>query len=219
MVIFLSEEILSNVRKAILDFDAKQAESWTMKAVEKHIDLIKVADALTEAVRLVGEGYARGEYFLPDLVMAGDAMRNAMRVIEAELRKTGKSFETLGVIVIGTVAGDIHDIGKTLVATLLASAGFQVIDLGVDINAGRFVESVKTYKPHILAMSALLTSTAPEQKKVMNLLMNESLRNKVKVLVGGGAITKEFATEIGADGFAATAPEAVREAKKMLNIQ
>jgi len=93
-----------------------------------------------------------------------------------------------------------------------------VIDLGVDINAGKFVEAVKTYKPHILAMSALLTSTAPEQKKVINLLTNEKLRDQVKVVVGGGAITKEFAAEIGAEGYAATAPEAVKEARKMLNI-
>ena len=218
MVIFLSEEILSNVKKAILDFDAKEAESWTRKAIEKRIDLLRVADALTEAVRLVGEGFAQGEYFLTDLVIAGEAMKNAMQIVEIELKKTGKSLRTLGVVVIGTVAGDIHDIGKTLVATLLTSGGFQVIDLGVDINAGKFVEAVKTYKPHILAMSALLTSTAPEQKKVINLLTNEKLRDQVKVVVGGGAITKEFAAEIGAEGYAATAPEAVKEARKMLNI-
>ncbi len=218
-MIILSDEILDTLKKAVLEFDVKAAENWTRKAIEKRIDLMKVADTLTEAVRLVGQGFARGEYFLPDLVMAGDAMKNSMQLVERELKKTGKSLKTLGVIVIGTVAGDIHDIGKTLVATLLASDGFEVIDLGVDINASKFVEAVRTYKPHILAMSALLTSTAPEQKKVMNLLRNDSLGEKVKVLVGGGAITKEFAIEIGADGYGATAPEAVKEAKKILNIQ
>lgn len=217
-MITLTEEILGNVKNAVLDFDVKRTESWTRKAVEKRIDLIEVADALTEAVRLVGERFAQGEFFLPELVIAGEAMKNAMRIVETELKKTGKSLKTLGVIVIGTVAGDIHDIGKTLVATLLASAGFEVIDLGVDIIASKFVEAVKTYKPNILAMSALLTSTAPEQKKVINLLRNEGLRDDVKVLVGGGAITKELAAEIGAEGYAATAPEAVKEAKKILNI-
>lgn len=217
-MITLTEEILGNVKNAVLDFDIEGTESWTRKAVEKRIDLIEVAEALTEAVRLVGERFAQGEYFLPELVIAGEAMKNAMRIVETELEKTGKSFKTLGVVVIGTVAGDIHDIGKTLVATLLASGGFEVIDLGVDINASKFVEAVKTYKPHILAMSALLTSTAPEQKKVINLLKNEGLRDNVKVLVGGGAITREFAAEIGAEGYAATAPEAVKAAKKILNI-
>ncbi len=195
----------------------KAAGDATNKAVQGRVDLMKIADALTGAVKQVGDAFGSGEFFLPELVIAGEAMKNAMRIVETELKKTG-TLKTLGVIVIGTVAGDIHDIGKTLVATLLASAGFEVIDLGVDIIASKFVEAVKTYKPNILAMSALLTSTAPEQKKVINLLRNEGLRDDVKVLVGGGAITKELAAEIGAEGYAATAPEAVKEAKKILNI-
>ncbi len=215
----MSVQILDDVRKAVLNFDAKAAEDSTKKAVQAGVDPMKIADALTGAVKQVGDAFGSGELFLPDLVMAGDAMKSGMRIVEDEMKKKGTTRKTLGKVAVGTVAGDIHDIGKALVVILLSSAGFEAIDLGVDVSAQKFVEAVKTYKPHILAMSALLTTTSPEQKKVVNLLKSEGLRDKVKVMVGGGAITKEFAKEIGADGYGATAPEAVKEAKNLLNIQ
>ena len=141
--------------------------------------------ANTMDVRVVGEGFARGEYFLPDLVMAGDAMKNAMKLVENELKKTGKSLKTQGVIVIGTVAGDIHDIGKTLVATLLASDGFEVIDIGVDINANKFVEAVRTYKPHILAVEDLFffknLKTAIKVAEARGVILLTAIENKLDI--------------------------------------
>ena len=143
-------------------------------------------------------------------------MKSAMPIIEREIERTGKERRTLGVIVIGTVYGDVHDIGKTMVSTLLTADGFDVHDLGVNITADQFVEEIKRHKADVLALSALLTTTAPEQRKVIELLRQEGLRDKIKIMVGGGAITEAFAENIGADGYDPTAPGAARLARCLL---
>jgi methylmalonyl-CoA mutase cobalamin-binding domain/chain len=135
-----------------------------------------------------------------------------------EFKKKGKKVESLGKVVIGTVYGDIHSIGKTMVATLLTAEGFTVRDIGINVPASDFVKVVEEEAIHIIAMSALLTTTAPEQNRVIDLLKMKGLRDKVKVMVGGGAITKEFADSIGADGYSGTAPGAVKLAKNLLQI-
>jgi len=122
-------------------------------------------------------------------------------------------------VAIGTVYGDIHDIGKALVAALLTAGGFHVIDLGINVGAEQFLQAVRESEPQILAMSALMTTTAPEQEKVLRVLESEGLRNQVKVMVGGGGITREFAEQIGADGYGSTAPEAVRLANELLGLK
>lgn len=214
----MNSEILENLKKAVIDYDPEKAAELARKAVEEKLDPIECADALIEGVQQIGDGYGRGELFLPDLVGASEALQSAMPIIQKEIKRQGKKTKSRGTVVIGTVFGDIHSIGKIMVSTLLVAAGFEVVDLGVNVEASEFVKAIKKHNPDILAMSALLTTTASEQKNVIGALENEGLRDKLKVMVGGGAITKEFADSIGADGYAATAPAAVELAKDMIGV-
>ena len=143
-------------------------------------------------------------------------MQAAMTILEEQIKKSGIIRKSSGIVVIGTVFGDIHNIGKDMVATLLAADGYQVIDLGVNINAEKFISAVKEHQPDLLAMSSLMTMTALEQGKVIDALKKESLREKTKIIVGGGAITKDFADEIGADGYGAAATDAADLARELL---
>lgn len=215
----MSIETLESLKKAVARYDAEGAASWARKALEEGVDPVKAADALTEAIRRIGDGYGRGELFLPDLVGAAEAMKSAMPIIQEEIKRRGKRLKTLGTVVIGTVYGDIHDIGKTMVSTLLTAEGFEVIDLGVNITAQEFLEATKKHRSDILAMSALMTTTSPEQRKVLKALESAGLRDRVKVMVGGGAITEEFAKSIGADGYGATAPDAVKLARRLIGVE
>lgn len=208
--------ILKGLRDSVLEYNSSEAVALVQKAIKENIDPLECADALIAAIREIGEKYGQGELFLPDLVAAAEVLEKTMPILEREIEKRGEKLKSLGTVVIGTVFGDIHSIGKTLVAALLTAAGFKVIDLGVNVKASEFIEAVKKYKPDILAMSALLTTTAPEQGRVIKELKSEGLRDKVKVIVGGGPITREFAEAIGADGYAPTAPEAVKLAKEIL---
>ncbi|MDH5364277.1 MAG: cobalamin-dependent protein [Dehalococcoidia bacterium] len=212
----MSAEILENLKKTIMEYDSEGAASWARKAVQEKIDPVKALDTMTAAIKQVGDGFARGELWLPELVGAADAMTSATPIIEEEIKRRGTKRESLGTVVIGTVYGDIHSIGKTMVAVLLTADGFVVNDLGINVTAENFVEGVKRYRPDILAMSALMTMTAPEQKKVIATLKKEGLRDKVKIMVGGGAITQEFADSIGADGYDPTAPGAVKLARRLI---
>ena len=168
-------------------------------------------------MQVVGEGYASQELWLPDLVGAADVSHKALPILEDEIRRRGEKTKSLGTVVIGTVSGDIHTIGKSMVGVLLVAAGFRVIDVGADVATDQFVDAVKDNEADILALSALLTTTAPEQGKVIEALKEAGLRDKVKIMVGGGAITQGFADGIGADGYGATAPGAVDLAKSLLN--
>ncbi len=210
------DEILEKLKEAILEYDNAKARSFAIKSVEEGIDPIKAADVLTEAIKQVGDSFGNGELWLPDLIGAASAMQAAMPVLEEQIRKSGKTRKSSGLVVVGTVFGDIHSIGKDMVATLLAANGFQVVDLGININAEQFTSAIKEHHPDLLAMSSLMTMTAPEQGKVVNALRKENLRDKVKIMVGGGAITQEFANEIGADGYGAAAIDAVELAKRLL---
>jgi corrinoid protein of di/trimethylamine methyltransferase len=212
----MESQILEGLKKAVLEYDGEAAADWADKAVEQKVDPLKALDALTGAIRQVGEGFGKGDLWLPDLVGAADAMKKAMPIIEEEISRSGKEQRTLGVVVIGTVRGDLHDIGKTMVATMLTAEGFTVHDLGIDVPAEQFVVGTKEHKADILAMSALLTTTAPEQRKVIEMLAAQGLRDRVKVMVGGGAITENFAESVGADGYDPTAPGAAKLARKLL---
>jgi len=212
----MSNEVLENLKKAILDYDSQGAAEWARKAVEEKIEPTTALAAMTEAIRRIGEGFGSGELFLPDLVGGAEAMSAATPILEEELKRTGATRESLGNVVIGTVYGDIHTIGKTMVATLLTAEGFSVADLGINVTAEQFIEGVKRQNPDILAMSALMTMTAPEQRRVIQALREEGLRDRVKVMVGGGAITQEFADSIGADGYDPTAPGAAKLARRLV---
>jgi corrinoid protein of di/trimethylamine methyltransferase len=209
----MGTEVLEELKKAILTYNLEGAADWAKKAVQEKIDPIEALDSMTVAIRQVGEGFGKGELWLPDLVGAAAAMTSAMPIIEGEIKRAGAKRESVGTIVIGTVYGDIHTIGKTMVATMLTADGFAVYDLGINVTAESFVKEIKENGADILAMSALMTTTAPEQRKVIESLERENLRDKVKIMVGGGAITKDFANSIGADGYDPTAPGAVKLAR------
>ena len=212
------EDILEELKRAVLEFDVDNAHGIASKAVQQGVDPLQAAKALTEAIRIVGEKFGSGELFLPDLVCASEVLKKAFPVINEEIEKKGKKQESLGKVVLGTVFGDIHSIGKGMVSTLLYASGFEVIDLGVNVKSEVFLDAVKKDNPDIVAMSALLTTTANEQKNVIEGLKKAGLRKKVKVIVGGSPINQEFADSIGADGYGATAPEGVKVAKKLLEI-
>ena len=212
----MSKDIFQNLKKAIIEYDTERAASLAKEAIEKKIDPMKALDAMTEGIRQVGDGFGRGELWLPDLAGAADAMSSAMPIIEEEIKRTGAKRVSLGTVIAGTVFGDIHSIGKTMVCTLLTAEGFEVHDLGVNIKAEEFLEATKKYNADILAMSALMTMTASEQKKVIEYLKKEGLRDKIKIMVGGGAITEEFAKDVGADGYDPTAPGAVKLARRLI---
>ena len=208
--------IYDNLKKAITEYDAPKAESLAREVIRKNQDLIKALDALTDAVRQVGEGFGKGELFLPDIVGAAEAMTAATPILEEEIKKRGVERESLGSVVIGTVYGDIHTIGKTMVATMLTVEGFTVHDAGINVSAEQFLERLKQHEAEILAMSAILTTTAQEQRKVIETLKKEGLRDKIKIMVGGGAITQEFSDSIGADGYDPTAPGAAKLARRLI---
>ena len=212
----MSVEILEDMKKSIIEYDAEGAVSCARKPVQEKMDPIKVLDAITEAIREVGDGFGRGELWLPDLVGAADAMSSAMPILEQEIKRRGVKRASLGTIVIGTVYGDIHNIGKNMVCGLLTAEGFTVHDLGINVTADQSIDGIKKFKPDILAMSALMTTTAPEQKKVIDALRKEGIRDKVKIMVGGGGITQEFSDNIGADGYDPTAIGAVKLARSLV---
>jgi methanogenic corrinoid protein MtbC1 len=212
-----SSEPLNQLERALVSYDKQLAISSVMQLLEKKVEPQIIISTMTAIMRLIGEAYENDELFLPDLIGASETMASAMPLVENEIMKTGGKISSLGVIVLGTVLGDIHSIGKQMVGTMLTAEGFTLYDIGIDISAQKFIESVKSHNADILAMSALLTTTAYEQKKVISLLEEEGLREKVKVMVGGGAVTEEFAINIGADGYDPTAPGAAKLARKLLN--
>ena len=212
----MSTEILENLGKAVREFDQESAANWAQQAMDGGVDPLAALETLTVTIREIGDAFGRGECFLPELVGAADAMQSAMPIIEAVIDEQGKERESAGKVVVGTVAGDIHNIGKTILCTLLTADGFEVIDLGIDVPLEKFLTVVKEEKPDLLAMSALLTITAQEQKNVIEALMREEIRDEVKIMVGGGAISEQFAEKIGADGYDPTAPGGVTLARRLL---
>lgn len=212
-------DILEKLKNTVLSFDIDNAEETAKKVIGSGVDPMQAANVLTEAIKDVGDRFGKGELFLPDLVCASEVLKKAFPVINEAIEKKGGIQESLGKIVIGTVYGDIHSIGKDMVATLLYAAGFKVIDLGINVKGEDFLKAVKEENADILAMSALLTTTALEQKKVIEGLKKAGLKDKVKVIVGGSPINQEFADSIGADSYGATAPEATKICKKLLGIE
>jgi len=210
------DDTLEKLQVAILEYDTSRAKILALKSIDEGIDPLRTIDALTKTIKQVGDSFNNEELWLPDLIGAASAMQAAMPILEEQIKKSGKIRKSSGIVVIGTVFGDIHNIGKDMVATLLAADGYQVIDLGVNINAEKFISAVKEHQPDLLAMSSLMTMTALEQGKVIDVLKKENLREKMKIIVGGGAITKDFADEIGADGYGAAATDAVDLARELL---
>ena len=213
----MSTNLLDDLQKAIVTYAAEDALKLASRTVKERIDPLEALDAMTLGIRQVGDGFNKGELWLPDLIRASEAFQAALPILMEELTRSGKERKSSGVLVIGTVFGDIHNIGKDMVATLLVADGFVVHDLGVNVTAERFIEAVKAHRADLVAMSALLSISAPEQRKVIAALKSTGLRDTVRIMVGGGAITQEFADSIGADGYAATAPLAAALARTLLD--
>ena len=212
-------DFIEKLKNTVLEFDIDNAELIARQAIDTGVDPIEAANALTEGIRIIGDQFGKGELFLPDLVCASEVLKKAFPIINEAIEAKGQKQTSLGKVVIGTVFGDIHSIGKGMVATLLYAAGFEVIDLGINVKGEDFLKAVKEQNADILAMSALLTTTAMEQKNVIEGLKKDGLRDRVKVIVGGSPINQEFADSIGADGYGATAPEGVKIAKRLLGIE
>jgi methanogenic corrinoid protein MtbC1 len=166
---------------------------------------------------LIGDKFARNEIFLPAMMLAANVMNAGMSILKIKIEQERIQINYRGKVIIGTVFGDIHDIGKNLVKILLDSQGFQVIDLGVNVKSDVFIKSIKDNKPDILALSALLTTTAPEMGKTIQAIKEANLRDSIKIMIGGAAITEKFAISIGADGYEPTAPLAVKLANEFVN--
>jgi dimethylamine corrinoid protein len=208
-------DLLDSLRDAIVAIDEEKAREVAKNIVNEEIDPnFAIKYSIADAAVKVGEKFDSGEYFLPHLVMAGDLMDEVGAILGKNI--PSEQIERKNVIVIGTVQGDMHSVGKNLVATMLKSSGFQVHDMGVDVPSISFIEKAKELKADMIALSSLLTTTMPYQKEVIEDLKSMGLREQFKVMIGGGPVTRQYAEEVGADGYGKDAIEALREAKKLL---
>jgi len=206
----MTTDLLSSITASLVDGDPDLTVSRTKEALHAGIEPMAIVErALVPGMRIVGERFSAGEYFLPNLIVSANGMKRAMAIIEPELGARHQTRELAGTVVIGTVKGDIHEIGKSLVATMLSANGFEVHDLGVDVAVEKFVSTVKQTNATVVGLSALLTTTMNVQKKVIEALAAEGLRDRVKVMVGGAPVNDRWAKEIGADGYAEDAVGAV----------
>lgn len=206
---------IETIYDAVLNGDAKTAEADTKAALDDNVPAESILhEACIPAMGEVGRLFEEGEKFVPEMLISARAMQAAMVLLKPHLAEAG--VKTLGKVVIGTVAGDLHDIGKNLVAMMLEGAGFEIIDLGTDVSADKFKDAVSEYEPDIIGMSALLTTTMTSIGSTIEVLTEAGLRDQVKILVGGAPITQEFADKVGADGFAPDAGSAARVAKAVV---
>ncbi len=212
----MSSDLLSQITASLVDGDPDVAVTATKQALAAGIEPLAIIDrGLVPGMRIVGEKFSCGEYFLPNLIVAANGMKQAMQLLEPELRARQQTLKSPGIVVIGTVQGDIHEIGKSLVATMLAANGFEVHDMGVDVPIAKFVGTVQEVGATLVGLSSLLTTTMVIQKKVIEALENAGLRGQVKVMVGGAPVSKKWAEEIGADGYAEDAVDAVNLARQL----
>ena len=210
------EELENKLGENIAELNEEEVLSGVDKALEMGIEPFKIVKYLSKGLEEVGERFRKGTYFVVDLIQAGDIMNLTMEKLEPHLQASGEEAENEGVVVFGTVEGDLHDIGKNIVITLLKASGFKIHDLGVDTPKEEFVEKTKEEEPDVLAMTALLTNVLDEIKDVIAELEEEGLRSELKIAVGGAAVSESFAQEIGAEIYADSAPEAVTEFKRIL---
>ena len=213
----MSAVLFRLMMQSIIDGDPEAARTLSEHALRENIpplDAINIG--FVPGLNVVGDQFQQGEMFLPDLVLAGEAMKAANAVLGPEIQKSGRARQTLGRVVLGTVKGDIHEIGKTLVGTMLTASGFEVFDLGVDVPSEGFALKAKEINANIVGVSALLTTTMTGQRKVVEAMARLGLRPRVKIIVGGAPVTQSWAEEIGADGYGKDALAAVALAKRLV---
>jgi len=213
----MGERILKELREAVLDFDDDGARKLAAEAVAAGMDPVMVLEeGLAKTLREVGDSFGRGEAFVTELIAAAQTMEAGAEVLNEEIARRGASRKAVGRFMIGTVEGDIHSIGKNIVKTMLTAAGFEVIDLGVDVKAETFVEKAREYEPDIIGLSALMTTTMTVQREVIKALIGAELRKRVKIIVGGAPVTQAWVDEIGADACGLDAGSAVQVALELM---
>ena len=207
-------EILRKISEELQVGNYEELPKLVQQALEAKIPPGRIlSDGLVAGMDIVGDKFRRDELFMPEVLISARAMQAGMDVLRPKLIEAGAKMA--GKIVAGTVKGDLHDIGKNLVSMLMEGAGFQVIDLGIDVPSEKFVEAVRIQRPNLLGLSALLTTTMPRMKEVIESLVEAGLRKSVKVMVGGAPVTEKFARDIGADGYAPDAASAVERAREL----
>jgi corrinoid protein of di/trimethylamine methyltransferase len=212
---FMSEELFKQMAQSIIDGEEEIAAELAQKALDTGVDPLQaITDGYMPGVNEVGDSFACGQAFLPELVMAGEAMKAAIAVLEPAMQAAGKERQILGKVVLATVQGDIHEIGKSLVGTMLTSSGFEVYDLGVDVSTEEILAKAEEVGADIIGLSALLTTTMVKQKEVIDEVTRRGM--KVKVMVGGAPVTREWVHKIEADGYSEDAIGAVNVAKELM---
>jgi len=212
------EAIFEDLFRAIVDVDEEKARRAADELVREKIDPLEgIEKGLSKGMDVIGEQFEKFEIYLPELIMAGDVFNAAMEILEPEIMARGKSVARKGTIVIGTAKGDIHEIGKDIVAMLLKTAGFEVHDLGKDVSTPTFLQEAEKAKADIIGVSALLTTTLLGQQDLIDLLKETGNRDRYMVMVGGGPTSQDWADKIGADGYGVTAKEAVSVALKLIS--
>jgi corrinoid protein of di/trimethylamine methyltransferase len=215
----MTEELFQKMAQSILDGDSDTAIILAKQAIAIGMDPLEaITMGFVLGVNQVGESFASGQAFLPELVMAGEAMKAAVATLEPEMQRRGTARQFFGKVVLATVEGDIHEIGKTLVGTMLSASGFQVFDLGVDVSSVKIIEKVKEVDANLVGLSALLTTTMVKQKEVIDELDKLGLRKKVKVMIGGAPVTRDWVQKIEADGYSEDAIGAVGLAKQLVGV-
>ncbi len=213
----MSEELFKAMAQSIVDGEDEDAVALAKRALDEGTDPLEaITDGYVVGVNEVGDAFACGDAFLPELVMAGEAMKAAVAVLEPTMKASGKSRQILGKVVMATVEGDIHEIGKSLVGTMLTSSGFEVYDLGVDVSTDEILAKVNEVDADIIGLSALLTTTMVKQKEVIDEIAKRGI--KVMVMVGGAPVTKEWVQRIEADGYSEDAIGAVSVAKELMGV-
>ena len=208
-------ELLERMSEELQKGNYREVPNLVQEALKVHIPPSKIlSDGLVAGMDVVGEKFRRNELFIPEVLISAKAMHAGMEVLRPKLVESGA--KPAGKVVIGTVKGDLHDIGKNLVGMLMEGAGYQVIDIGIDIPSEKFVEAVKAHQPQVVGLSALLTTTMPRMKEVIESLREAGIRNQVKVMVGGAPVTEKFAQDIGADGYAPDAASAAEKVRQLL---
>jgi len=213
----MSSDVLTKITASLVEGEPDETVDLTRQALEAGLEpLAIINEGLVPGMNTVGEKFQCGEYFLPHLIIAANGMQQAMELLEPELKERQQAVERAGTMVIGSVAGDIHEIGKSLVATMMSAAGFQVYDLGVDVPTKTFVSKVKETGANLLGLSALLTTTMTVQREVIEALEEAGIREQVKVIIGGAPVSQEWANTIGADGYAEDAVGAIELARLLV---
>jgi len=211
------DQILENLAVAVADRDREKAKENAMKVINGGFDPLEaVEQGLSKGMDVVGRQFESGEAFLPELMMAADTFNAAMEILNPEIQRQKKQVVNIGTVLIATVKGDLHDIGKNIVATVMGTNGFEVVDIGINQSTLNIIEAAEKNNAEIIALSSLMTTTMPYQREVIDTLTQMEIRDKYIVLVGGGAVSKKWADEIGADGYAESAVEAVDIAKILL---